>query len=424
MIVLLVMHLLPPTLLPDLPTPQKTDAHIYLVMAYCSAGDLSQYIRKRGQVAGLPMNSAQARYPHPKDGGLNEMVVRSFLGQLSEAIKCFRAQDIIHRDIKPQNLLLHPSSHADIAAGHPEGIPLLRVADFGFARSLAKNDLAETLCGSPLYMAPEILRYDKYCVKADLWSVGAVAYEMAVGRCPYRAQNHVELLRRIDRGEEHVKFPNEPPRPGQDPNNSNEGGGGTDRQTDTVVADDIKALIRRLLKRNSAERISFNDFFAEAEAVARWGEGSLAPGVLEQPAPTTIRDQSPAIVRTASFRPSVQTTRSDPIVPRVAPVSAQATHEYTQHSQPIYIPSSAEEQEPAFIRIAATPEMAVPPTGGKAQTTTTEPPQLASRKSFTSKYIVDNAVDQRSAVPTQTIRTRDFAIPQPGTSVPSREPSR
>ncbi|EGO26925.1 hypothetical protein SERLADRAFT_343729, partial [Serpula lacrymans var. lacrymans S7.9] len=74
----------------------------------------------------------------------------------------------------------------------------LKIADFGFARSLPNAMMAETLCGSPLYMAPEILRYEKYDAKADLWSVGAVLYEMAVGKPPYRAMNHVELLKKIE----------------------------------------------------------------------------------------------------------------------------------------------------------------------------------------------------------------------------------
>lgn len=74
-------------------------------MAYCSAGDLSQYIRKRGQIPSLTSSMQQAyreKYPHPRDGGLNELVVRCFLGQLAEALKFLRNQNIIHRDIKPQ----------------------------------------------------------------------------------------------------------------------------------------------------------------------------------------------------------------------------------------------------------------------------------------------------------------------------------
>lgn len=58
-------------------------------------------------------------------------------------------------------------------------------------------------------MAPEILRYEKYDAKADLWSVGAVVYEAAVGRPPFRAQNHIELLKKIDHARSRVHFPDE-----------------------------------------------------------------------------------------------------------------------------------------------------------------------------------------------------------------------
>lgn len=60
----------------------KTEQHIYLVMAFCPAGDLSGYLKKRGLVQGLPMTSASS-FPHPKEGGLNATIVRSFLRQLS-----------------------------------------------------------------------------------------------------------------------------------------------------------------------------------------------------------------------------------------------------------------------------------------------------------------------------------------------------
>lgn len=117
---------------------------------------------------------------------------------------------------------------------------------------------ADTLLGR-LYMAPEILRYEKYDAKADLWSVGAVLFETSVGKPPFRAQNHVDLLRKIERGEDRIKFPDE--------KRQEEG----DTKVPTKVADDIKALIRKLLKRHPAERMSFEDFFREAETVSRSG---------------------------------------------------------------------------------------------------------------------------------------------------------
>ena len=126
----------------------------------------------------------------------------------ARALKFLRQRNLIHRDIKPQNLLLTPAPPTELARGHPLGVPLLKVADFGFARSLPNAMMAETLCGSPLYMAPEILSYKPYDAKADLWSVGAVLYEMAVGRPPFRAQNHIELLKKIEASKS-IRFPDE-----------------------------------------------------------------------------------------------------------------------------------------------------------------------------------------------------------------------
>ncbi|KAF5325138.1 hypothetical protein D9619_009962 [Psilocybe cf. subviscida] len=235
----------------------RAEKHIYLVMEYCAGGDLTNYIKKRGRVEGLeyvPSPGAAPQYwSHPRTGGLDEIAVRSFLRQLARALKFLRQRNLIHRDIKPQNLLLHPADTDDLARGHPLGIPLLKIADFGFARSLPNAMMAETLCGSPLYMAPEILRYEKYDAKADLWSVGAVLYEMAVGKAPFRAQNHIELLKKIEHSKG-IKFPDEDPTSQA----GKSGGGGS---AELPVPPDIKALIRMLLKRNPAERASFEEFF-------------------------------------------------------------------------------------------------------------------------------------------------------------------
>lgn len=82
-------------------TCQKTDTHIYLIMAFCSAGDLSLYIRKRGDLVALTASNQgllqdggkateldlrRVMYPHPKEGGLNETIVRCFLGQLGQSL--------------------------------------------------------------------------------------------------------------------------------------------------------------------------------------------------------------------------------------------------------------------------------------------------------------------------------------------------
>ena len=91
-------------------------------MEYCDGGDLSQYLRKYRVL------------PEPQ--------ACQFALQLSNALKVMWEKNLIHRDIKPQNLLLT----------NDNGTLVLKLADFGFARIVQPLDLAETLCGSPLYM--------------------------------------------------------------------------------------------------------------------------------------------------------------------------------------------------------------------------------------------------------------------------------
>ncbi|KAF8523694.1 kinase-like protein [Hysterangium stoloniferum] len=246
------------TLLTDI---VRSPTHIHLIMEFCAGGDLSQYIKRRGKIEGLEYSPSPDApviyYPHPRTGGLDERCVRCFLRQLARALKFLRSRNLIHRDIKPQNLLLTPSTATDHARGHPLGIPVLKVADFGFARILPNAMMAETLCGSPLYMAPEILRYEKYDAKADLWSVGAVLYEMSVGKPPFRAQNHIDLLRKIE-SSKGIKFPDEDESHPNHPLNPMN----PKSPYYQVVSPDLKALMRRLLVHHPVERASFDEFFS------------------------------------------------------------------------------------------------------------------------------------------------------------------
>ena len=138
---------------------QKTDRHFYLILEYCGGGDVQRLIRTR------------------KNGRLSERLTRRLMRDLSAGLKFLWGQELIHRDIKPQNLLLTGALPLD-EVNDPDATPeegerrkrinfpteqfSLKIADFGFARHLQTASLAETLCGSPLYMAPEILQHHRY----------------------------------------------------------------------------------------------------------------------------------------------------------------------------------------------------------------------------------------------------------------------
>ncbi|KAJ2689401.1 Serine/threonine-protein kinase [Coemansia spiralis] len=228
----------------------KSRNHIHLVMEYCSLGDLAGYMRKRKEHSAL----------RNEYGGLSMHIVRSFVSQLGSAMLFLRSRDVIHRDIKTQNILLQPPND-NYVLGESEArgeVPWIKVADFGFARNLPSTALAETLCGSPLYMAPEILHYEPYDAKADLWSIGAVVYEMMTGKPPFHASNHVELARVIERTNDFIVFPDE-------------------KQSASGEALDatLKDLVRKLLKMKPAARMSFADFFAHPAMKWKPGNGDL-----------------------------------------------------------------------------------------------------------------------------------------------------
>ncbi|XP_038721640.1 serine/threonine-protein kinase ATG1c-like isoform X2 [Tripterygium wilfordii] len=181
---------------------------LHLVLEYCRGGDLSMYIQRHGQVP--------------------EAIAKNFIQQLATGLQILRENNLIHRDLKPQNLLLSTNDeHA-----------VLKIADFGFARSLQPNGMAETLCGSPLYMAPEIMQLQKYDAKADLWSVGAILFQLVTGKTPFTGNNQIQLLQNIVKSTE-LHFP----------------------PVDKDLSSECKDLCQKLLRRNPVERLTFEEFF-------------------------------------------------------------------------------------------------------------------------------------------------------------------
>ncbi|GMM53973.1 serine/threonine protein kinase [Maudiozyma humilis] len=198
---------------------ERSATDFFLIMEYCALGDLTFLIKRRRElVAGHPLLQEMFdMYPPPthSHNGLHQAFVLNYLQQLVSALQFLRSKNLVHRDIKPQNMLLSTPliGYSTPQEFHAQGyagiynMPILKIADFGFARFLPNSSLAETLCGSPLYMAPEILNYQKYNAKADLWSTGAVLYEMCCGSPPFKANNHIELYKRIKRNRDNIAFP-------------------------------------------------------------------------------------------------------------------------------------------------------------------------------------------------------------------------
>ena len=217
--------------------------------------------------------------------------------------------------MKPQNLLLNPPSQSN-------SLPVLKVADFGFSRYLPKTSLAETLCGSPLYMAPEILRCQQYGPEVDLWSIGTVLYEMLVGKPPFRAQNHVDLLIKIDKGEDRIPFPE---KEGQE------------------VSEPLKELCRALLKKDPKDRMTFQTFFAHPcvqDEILEYVGQAVDPRIRRLsnasdrvPPPRSPQDD----VKSGEYFPTAKTSHpmqqpsptTDPTIPSSQPRRVSPTYDIT-----------------------------------------------------------------------------------------------
>ena len=130
-----------------------------------------------------------------QDGPLDSRLAASFGYQVAEALGAAHAKGVIHRDIKPQNVLITSSGEA-------------KVADFGIARALSAATDAQTKTGTVMgtagYMSPEQALGEPATPKSDLYSLGIVLYEAITGKLPFTAENPIAVT---------MKHVNEPPPP-------------------------------------------------------------------------------------------------------------------------------------------------------------------------------------------------------------------
>jgi serine/threonine-protein kinase ULK/ATG1 len=143
----------------------KTANNTYLVYEFCDGGTLEDILQAQHHMSELDS-------------------IKIFKG-LINAFQSIYKENILHRDLKPSNILFHNN--------------VVKIADFGFCKKMTgPQELTFTMVGSPIYMAPEILKGYPYNIKSDIWSLGVVLYEMLFGICPYEDKNLAGLINRID----------------------------------------------------------------------------------------------------------------------------------------------------------------------------------------------------------------------------------
>lgn len=145
----------------------KTETKLWLVLEYCQGGELYYYV-----------------YHHKR---VDPRRCRIWFRQLASAVRYCHQLGLAHRDLKLENILLSSRRH-----------PVLKLSDFGFVREASSHRLLATVCGTPGYMAPEMLRGEKYNgLAVDIWSLGVILYAMLYGQMPFDEETEAATKLRI-----------------------------------------------------------------------------------------------------------------------------------------------------------------------------------------------------------------------------------
>lgn len=143
----------------------QSKEHLFFVMEYLSGGDLMFHIQEKGR---FDINRATF-----------------YASEIVVGLQFLHSKDIIYRDLKLDNVMLDKDGH-------------IKIADFGMCKEKVFGDAAATtFCGTPDYIAPEILLGKKYTFSVDWWSFGVLVYEMLIGQSPFQGDNEDELFESI-----------------------------------------------------------------------------------------------------------------------------------------------------------------------------------------------------------------------------------
>jgi len=142
---------------------------LYLIIEYAGGGELFDAIVNKGQYS-------------EADAG-------KIIKQILEAIQYVHDHGIAHRDLKPENLLLSAEAKEDC----------IKIADFGLSKDFGQEQL-QTSCGTPDYVAPEVLLGEPYDMSVDIWSIGVICYVLLCGFPPFYGETQKELFENIMSG--------------------------------------------------------------------------------------------------------------------------------------------------------------------------------------------------------------------------------
>jgi len=150
----------------------QTKDKLYMILDYINGGELFYHLKKEG------------RFP--------EIRVKFYAAEIVCAMAHLHSLQIVYRDLKPENILIDMEGH-------------ICITDFGLSKEINPNEGTHTFCGTPEYLAPEVLKGQGHGVAVDWWSLGTLIYEMLTGLPPFYSQNINIMYQKILNGE--LRFP-------------------------------------------------------------------------------------------------------------------------------------------------------------------------------------------------------------------------
>ncbi|PTU25243.1 hypothetical protein P175DRAFT_0521042 [Aspergillus ochraceoroseus IBT 24754] len=145
---------------------------LYMLLDYCPGGEIFSYLRRARR--------------------FNENTSRFYAAEISMTIEFLHdVEGVVYRDLKPENILLDADGH-------------IKLVDFGFAKQVGDRE-TYTLCGTPEYLAPEVIHNSGHGLAVDWWALGILIYEFLVGQPPFWDQNPMRIYEQIVEGR--IRFP-------------------------------------------------------------------------------------------------------------------------------------------------------------------------------------------------------------------------
>ncbi|XP_050347887.1 cGMP-dependent protein kinase, isozyme 2 forms cD5/T2 isoform X1 [Nymphalis io] len=213
----------------------KDRKYLYMLMETCLGGELWTILRDRGQ--------------------FDDSTTRFYTACVVEAFHYLHSRNIIYRDLKPENLLLDSKGY-------------VKLVDFGFSKKLQASRKTWTFCGTPEYVAPEVIMNRGHDISADYWSLGVLMFELLTGSPPFTGADPMKTYNKILKGIDAVEFPR-------------------------CITRNAANLIKKLCRDNPAERLGYQRGGITEIQKHKWFDGfnweGLAQRTLDPPITPVVK---------------------------------------------------------------------------------------------------------------------------------------